>query len=172
MKVTSKTAVFIFIVVLLLVAGGFYYVVAIRNSDNQPKDAKSNQTGKTPKVDVSPNADINKPVESAYTAYLKGVKDNKQEEALATFKKASSDELAAKLNNRSGKDPILCSQNVPQKLTFSDPPLMGNITVVSVTAVYENSKEVINVTSDVNTNKIVSISCPSKKSTAKPLPTQ
>jgi len=171
-KATSKTAVVIFVVVLILVAVGFYYVVAIRNSDNQPKDAKSNQTGNTPTVEVPPSTDVSKPVEEAYTAYLKGVKEDRQEEALAAFKKASSDTLAAKLSESSDKDPILCSNNIPQKLTFSDPPLMGGITVVSVTAVFENSNVVISVTSDVNTKKITSIDCPTGKSAAKLAPTQ
>jgi hypothetical protein len=173
MKVTSKSAVFIYIVVLVLVALGFYYVLALRNSDNQPKEAKPNQSiGKTPKVNVPPTADVSKPIEDAYTAYLKAVKNDKQAEALATFKKASTDSLASKLTNDSSEDPVLCSDKVPQKLTFSDPPLMGDITVVSVTAVYENSKEVITVTSDVNTKKIVSIKCPSGKTATKLAPTQ
>ena len=173
MKVTSKSAAFIFFVVLVLIALGFYYVLAIRNSDNQPEDAKPNQTvGKTPKVDVSPKADVSQPVEDAYTAYLEGVKDDKQEEALAEFKKVTSDKLAAKLSSSSTKDPVLCSTKVPTKLEFSRPPLMGSTAVVGVTAVFEQGKTNISVTTDVNTKKILSIVCQASKSATKLAPTQ
>ena len=164
MKLKSAAGVVAFIIVLVLIGLGFYYVVSLKTTQTQPKDAKSNQTFVPNKIKVtaSPKDDVADPVEAAYNTYLKDMKAGKTDEALATFKKSTTSELAAKLDRNATKDPILCTKDLPAKLDFTHPPLMGLKTVINITAVSAAGKKTyISVTGDVNTKKLEAIKCAS-----------
>jgi hypothetical protein len=161
MKLKGATGVAAFIIVLLLIGLGFYYVVSLKTSHTKPTDAQSNQTTAPNKVKVTvpPTTDVSKPVESVYNAYFDSSKAGKSDEALVAFKKSVSSDLASKLDQKSARKLILCSDNLPVKLAFAHPPLMGPRAVIIITATFAKEKKYINVTSDVNTKKILGIDC-------------
>lgn len=167
MKVTSKTALLIFVATLLIVGLVIYYFFTLLQSGNEADNA-ANDEPKTNTTTQETSIEATEPIEKAYKAYLAGLKADKKEQALDDFKRASEDGLASTLDKTANSDPILCTQNIPNSLKFTQPVVMGNSAIVTVTAVFEGGSSKIVVNSDTKTDKITSITCQSapKRSTA------
>jgi hypothetical protein len=153
-KINRKTAILAAIIILVVAGLIFYYIVALRTNDKTGAPKSEAVGARVPsKEEISP-------ITEAYTEYLKGVKADKQPAALKAFQASTSKALAARLaQEKKGADPILCAQNVPTGLSFSQPLIMGDTTLVTVTAKFADGKQLITVTADTKTKQITDIVC-------------
>ena len=100
-------------------------------------------------------------VRDAYNTYLsEQYRDEPdQERALEVFNQQTTAELATKLSQSEAADPVLCSQNIPERLEFKDGELSGGIAMFTVVGYYAESDNEIQVSVDTRSMKLADVIC-------------
>lgn len=159
----SKTLIVAAVILLVLSGLALYYVVALRNSDTQPAAARPNQSGTSRTAGQNLPEDAKRIVASAYDAYLAdreaGEGGTASRQALAAFEASVTDELAARLTPGGARDPVLCSRQLPERLVYGEPVILGDMATLAVTDGEAAPASKATVTVAIGTGKITDISC-------------
>lgn len=121
MKITKKPLAFLFALLAILVIGSGVSYAAIHHFSLSEllNRAPTTQGGVTPQT-----------MQKYYTTYISQLKAG-DKDAKSTFEAHTTQELSDKLNKAIGYDPIVCSQDTPTSVTFSNIDSTGGMTAVN-----------------------------------------
>lgn len=159
--------VIISIAVVAIVASLTY--IGLTNIKDTPEASQSDDVA-TEKVVTSDGVTANDPqtvqgesaaavVRFSYKQYYGNlISEVSYDGRLADFVEYTTDELAATLRDAKGGDPVICTQNTPNDITFSDPVIKDSLTQVTVISEFDSGNSQALVAVDAN-DKITDISC-------------